>query len=90
MYSFCENYNLKTLIKQRTCYKNPDNPTCIDLILTNIPLSFQNTCGLETRLSDFHLMTLTVMRKRFQQFQPKVNIIGLTNIFQMNILENVC
>ena len=30
---FCDNYNLTSLIKQLTCYKNPNNPTCTDLIL---------------------------------------------------------
>ena len=25
--SFCETYNLTNLMKQTTCYKNPDNPT---------------------------------------------------------------
>ena len=44
MKSFCEIYGLKNLIKQPTCYKNPDKPTCIDLILTNVPRSFQSTC----------------------------------------------
>ena len=35
---FCKNYNLKRLIKnlQLTCYKNPNKPTFIDLILTNL------------------------------------------------------
>ena len=28
-------YNLQNLVKQKTCYKNPGNPSCIDLILTN-------------------------------------------------------
>ena len=65
---FCKNYNFKTLIKQPTCYKNPDNPTCTDLILTNVPRSFKSACVLEAWLSDFHLMTLTVMRKRFKNF----------------------
>ena len=55
MKSFCENYNLKSLIKQPTCYKNPNKPT----ILTNVPRMLQSTCVLETRLSDFHLMTVT-------------------------------
>ena len=72
MKSFCENYDLKSLIKQPTCYKNPDCPTCIDLILTNVPRSFQSTCVVETGLSDFHLMTLTVLRKSFKKFQPKL------------------
>ena len=33
---FCENYNLKSLIKQPNCYKSPNKPACIDLILTNV------------------------------------------------------
>ena len=69
---FCGNYNLKSLIKQPTCYKIPDKPTCIDLILTNVPRMFQNTCVLETGLSDFHLMTVTVMRKTFKKMRPRV------------------
>ena len=32
---FRASYNLKNLIKQQTCFKNPDNPTLIDHILTN-------------------------------------------------------
>ena len=61
--AFCDNCNLTNLIKQPTCYKNPNNPTCIDLILSNTPRCFQSTCVIETGLSDFHLMTLTVMKK---------------------------
>ena len=68
---FCENYGLKNLIRQPTCYKNPSNPACIDLILTNVPRSFQSTCVVHTGLFDFHLMTLTVMRKSFKKYQLK-------------------
>ena len=32
-------YNLTSLINKPTCYKNPDRPSCIDLILTNCPRS---------------------------------------------------
>ena len=35
MQNFCELYNLENLIKQRTCYKNPNNPSSIDVMLTN-------------------------------------------------------
>ena len=35
--TFCEMYNFKGLIKQPICYKNPDKPSCIDFILTNVP-----------------------------------------------------
>ena len=72
MKCFCDNYNLKNLIKQPTCYKNPGNPTCIDLMLSNAPRSFQSTCVLETGLPDVHLITLAVMRKSFQKLQPRI------------------
>ena len=72
MKCFYDNYNLKSLIKQPTCYKNPDNTTYIDLMLINAPRSFQSTCVLETGLSDFRLMTLAVMRKSFKKLQPRI------------------
>ena len=73
MKSFCENYNLKSLTEQPTCYKNPNKPTCIvDLILTNVPRMLQSTCVLETGLPDFHLMTMTVIRKTFKEMRPRV------------------
>ena len=72
MQSFCEKYNLKSLIKQSTGYKNPDKPTCIDLILTNVLHMFQSTCVTETGMSDFHLMTVTVMRKTFKKLSPRI------------------
>ena len=37
---FRDYYEFKNLIKDATCYKNPENPSCIDLILTNNPNSF--------------------------------------------------
>ena len=72
MKAFCDNYNLTSLIKQPTCYKNLSNPTCIDLILSNTPRSFQRTCVIDTGLSDFHLMTLTVMKKSFRKFHLRL------------------
>ena len=67
---FSENYDLKSLIKQPTCYKNPNNLTCIDLILNN--WSFQSTCVIETELPDFHMMILTVMGKDVRKFQSRI------------------
>ena len=40
---FCNVYNLFSLVKEPTCFKNPYNPSCIDLFLTNRPRNFQNT-----------------------------------------------
>ena len=45
---FWKFYSLYSLIKQSTCFKNPENPSCIDLILTNKPRSFQTKCLKQT------------------------------------------
>ena len=37
---FSDTYDLKSFIKESTCYKDPDKPSCIDVILTNKPQSF--------------------------------------------------
>ena len=68
---FCDNQSLKSFIRQPLCYKSPSNPTCVDLILTNAPQKFQSFCLVETGLSDFHLMTVTVMRNIFKKLKPR-------------------
>ena len=62
MNEFCDVYDLKNLIKENTCFKNPLNPSCIDLMLTNKIRSFQNSQTLEIGLSDHHKLTLTVLK----------------------------
>ena len=52
--------------------QNPTNPSCVDLILTNRPRSFQNSCTFETGLSDFHKMTLTVLKSSFAKQKPRI------------------
>ena len=72
MKNFCSNYHLKSLIRVPTCYKNPNNILCIDLILTTCPRNFQSSFAVETGLSDFHKMTATVMKASFQKLRQKV------------------
>ena len=72
MESFCTINYFKWIIKETTCYKNPDNPTCIDLILTNWPKNFQESSTLETGLSDFHKMVLTVFKSEAPNLTPRV------------------
>ena len=64
---FCDLYGMKSLIRIPTCYKNPANSTCIDLMLTNSNRSFQNSCTIETGLSDFHKMIVTVLKIYFRK-----------------------
>ena len=70
---FCETYNLKHLIKDKTCFKNPTKPTCIDLIITNSPKCFQDSVVIETGLSDFHKMSATVMKMYYTK--QKLSIV---------------
>ena len=72
MNSFCAIYHLKSLIKKPTCYKNPEKPTCTDLILTNSPRQFQATLTLETGLSDFHKITVAAFKSEFPHQKPKM------------------
>ena len=72
MNAFCERYSLSDLIKEPTCYKNPANRSCIDLILTNSSGSFQNSSVVETDLSDFYRMIGTVLKTAFQRLPPKI------------------
>ena len=72
MDSACAIYHLKSLIKEPACYKNPEKPTCIDLILTNSPRQFQATLTLETGLLDFHKMTMTAFKSEFTHQKPKM------------------
>ena len=70
--NFCECYNLNSLIKKPTCFKNPENPSCIDLILTNRKNSFHNSKPIEIGLSDFHKLTVTVLKTFFKKQEPKI------------------
>ena len=59
---FRSKYNLTSMTNKSTFYKNPDRPTCINLSWTNCPGSFRNSCVIETCLSDFHNMIVTVVK----------------------------
>ena len=50
-------------MKDLTCFKNS---SCLDLILTNSPYSLQNFCVIETGLSDFHKLIVSIMGTTFQ------------------------
>ena len=99
--SFCKIYHLTDIIKQPTCFKNPSNPSYIDLLLTNNANCFQKSSGFETGLSDFHKLIVTVMKSHIPKQQPKIikyrNYKGfdetkfrseLTNILDLNIHDS--
>ena len=69
---FSEIYNLKHLVKDKTCFKNPAKPTCIGVIVTNRPKCFQDTVLFETGLSDFYKMSVTVMKMYYAKRKPSI------------------
>ena len=88
---FCLNYNLSNIIKEPTCFKNPENPSCIDLMLTNFPKGFQNSMAIETGLSDFHKMIVTVMKSHYKKhkiicYRKYTNCS--TDLFREELLNN--
>ena len=68
--TLCETFNLKNLIKDKTCFASTHGSS-IDVILTNKPRSFQHTLTCETGLSDHHHMITTFLRSHLVRLKPK-------------------
>ena len=64
-------HELCNLVKEKTCFKNMQNPSCIDLLLTNNVYAFQQTIAICTGLSDCHKLILTVLKTTVPRSQPK-------------------
>ena len=64
MKTLCKTYVLNSLFKvltnQEKPYPNQEKSSSINLLLTNRPKSFQISSAVETGLSDFHKMTVTI------------------------------
>ena len=72
MAAFCNEYKRKALNKEPFCFKNNMNPSCIDLFLTNCPKSFESALTMETGLSDFHKLIVTVLKVKHEKVPPKI------------------
>ena len=64
--NFLEKHNAANILKDKTCLKRFDNPSCIDLFITNRPRFFHNTI-----FSNFHKMAVTVLKTSFSKAPPK-------------------
>ena len=70
---FCNIYGMKSFIRVvPTCYKNLANATFIDLFLASCNRSFQVSNTIETGLSDFYKMMVTLLKIYFQKREAKV------------------
>ena len=59
--SFLYMHRLCNVVKEKTCFKNMQNPSCTDLLLTNNVYAFQQTTKL----------VLTVLKTTVPRSQPK-------------------
>ena len=69
---FMDEFSARNLVKEKTWFKSLDNPSCIDLFITNSSQSFQKTTTISKGLSDFHKMIITVLKTTFPKAKPKV------------------
>ena len=72
MTDFCDNYNVKNLIKEPTCFTNHVNPSCIDLILRSRSRSFQNTSVMGSQI---FIKWLPVLSEAFIQNISQILVI---------------
>ena len=70
--SFIYEHDLQNLVKELTCFKSVENHSCIDLILTNNAMAFQNITTVFTGLSGFHKLVLTVLKTSITKCKPQI------------------
>ena len=88
--NFLDLYSLKSMIKEPTCFKS-ENPKCIDLVLTNRDRSVHSTTTVETGLSDFHKMILTVLKTKYQKIGASViNYRSYKNFNESDFKRDLC
>ena len=73
-FDFLEEHFLSHLLKFPTRFKSVENPSSIDLIITNKHQSFQNTTSFSTGLSDFHKLVVTSMKTTLPKVVQKTII----------------
>ena len=69
--SFGYDHELQNLVKEKTCFKSIHHPSCIDLILTNNVMTFQNIATVFTDLSDCHKLALTALKTSITNSKPQ-------------------
>ena len=69
---FLNSHDAKNMVKEKACFKSINNPTCVDLLVSNKEKCFKSATIIHTGLSDFNKMVLVVIKKNFQKAKPEV------------------
>ena len=89
MHDFCNVYNLESLSNTSTCFKKPENPSSIDLLLTNSKNNFDEAVVLESGLSDFHKLVVSVLKSYSKKKKDsKVIIYRDSKYFDKEMFSN--
>ena len=88
IHDFCNVDHLESPSNTPTCFRNPENPTCIDLLLTNSKTNFDETVVLESGLSDFHKLVVSVLKNYFKKEDPKVTYYRDYKYFDNEMFSN--
>ena len=70
MEDFLQKHTFYNMMKQNT-YCKSDGGSRIDLLITNSKFSFMKTNSFETGLSDHHHIIYTILKIKFEKFEPK-------------------
>ena len=69
--SFLNEHELSNLVKEKICFKNMQNPSCIDLLLTNSSCTFQQTTTVCSGYSDCHKLVLNELKTSVPKDNPR-------------------
>ena len=70
MKDFLQERTFYNMMKPNTCFKG-DGGSYIDLLITNSKFSFMKTNSFESSLSDHHHIIYTILKTKFEKFEPK-------------------
>ena len=69
---FCNQRKLKVLNEEPTCFKNFNNPSCIDPFIINSSKSFEKCLTLETGMSDFNKLIITILKVKPDKLPARI------------------
>ena len=69
--SFLYEHELSNLVKEKTCFKNMQNASCMDLLLTSNSYAFQQTTTVCSGLSDCYELVLTILTVSIPKGNPR-------------------
>ena len=68
----CDTFDLKQIVKNPTCFKSIENPSLLDIILTNCPKSLISAINMPLGISDFHNYISSATRINRPTNEPKI------------------